>query len=539
MKMIKSRLFLAFLAFSFGYNLQSMEPEKTFPFADLPPEMQYYVVALMSVSSTAKSLQEATDTISALAVTNENLNELLNDPTICLKIIKNLAKQFGCSDQEAAEALGTQEAKRRLDIQQQFFDLCDQDVELFTQADFDDLYELYKKYVDFNFTYYVVFHHEGFNPEKIETTLLMLAIRAENCSLIKILLTLGANSNLANADGYTPLMVAVDTNNKDIVQCLLENSEPHIDLQDSEGKTALMFAVIKNNCSIIKKLLERGADINKTDNSGMTALMIAVGHGHTEAVQCLLQNPYIEINKKDKTGLVAFMYVVGAKQNSCPILQIFLRHGVDINQVDDEGITVLMLAIMVNKMDLFECLVYNRKIAIDQADKKGITPLMWAVRYNNCPMIKILLERGADVNKGDLGGITALMLAAYDGHIETVQCLFDNSTNIAINQRTEEGLTALMFAARGKAHNDYIIKMLLNHGADIDQQDAKGWTALMIAMSMKNKPIIKFLLDAGANPELGTYDGLTPLQLAEQTGDQDIIDLVVDAIKKWGLKKSM
>jgi ankyrin repeat protein len=264
--------------------------------------------------------------------------------------------------------------------------------------------------------------------------------------------------------------------------------------------------------------------------------MIAVGRGHTEAVQCLLQNPYIEINKKDKAGLVAFMYVVGAEQNSCPIVQIFLRHGVDINQVDHEGITVLMLAIMANKMDLFECLVYNRKIAIDQADKKRITPLMWAVRDNNCPMIKILLERGADVHKGDQTGLTALMRAVYDGHIETIQCLLDNA-HVAINQRTEDGLTALMFAAGGKAYNDYVIKMLLSHGADINQQDIKGWTALMIAISIKNKSLIQLLINAGANPELATVDGVTPLQKAEQTGDKEIIDLVANAIKEWGLKK--
>ena len=529
--MIKNRLFIAFLAFGFVSNIQSMEPEKTFPFADLPLEMQQYVVKLMSVTSGAKSLKEAGKTISALAVTNTEWNEVINEPKFCLRIIKNLAQQFGCSEQEAAEALGTQEAKRRLGIQKQFFDMCNQAIKHFKQEDFNNLLEAHGKYVDLNFTYYIAFREEGFEPENIETTLLALAINAENCPLIKILLTHGVNINQTDADGYSLLNIAIDTNNTDIVACILENSKPDIDLQDDEGMTALISAAKKNNCAIIKLLLTYGADINKADYNGVTALMIAANWGNVEAVQCLLRNSHIQMNKRDKFGGTAFMHLAVAEQNSCPMLEIFLRYGADINQADDEGITALMSAIPKNNMNLFECLVYNRTIIIDQPDKRGMTALMWAVRYNNCPMIKILLDRGADVNKRNNSGMTPLMKAAHDGQIDVVQCLFDNA-NVAINQRTQAGLTALMFAVHGRMNNILMINLLLGYGADLNQKDIKGWTALMKAISLKDKPIIKLLLNVGANPKIAADDGLTPLQLAKQTGDKEIIDRVVKAIKK-------
>ena len=105
-------------------------------------------------------------------------------------------------------------------------------------------------------------------------------------------------------------------------------------------------------------------------------------------------------------------------------------------------------------------------------------------------MIKTLLERGADVNKGDRNGKTALMRAAEDGHIETIECLLNNAY-VAINQRTQEGLTALMFAVRGQENNEDIVKIFLRYGADVDQQDIRGRTALMIAITLKKKSIIK------------------------------------------------
>src|SRR5579872_4024263 len=73
------------------------EPTEPFSFTDLPQDIQQTIISLLTINSTAKTLQEAAQTINALAKTNKYLNELINDPKFCLQIIKHLSKQFDCS----------------------------------------------------------------------------------------------------------------------------------------------------------------------------------------------------------------------------------------------------------------------------------------------------------------------------------------------------------------------------------------------------------------------------------------------------------
>ncbi len=524
----QNRLFIAFLALSFVNNTQTMEPEnvkkvgwvalagaaivggyvayqqflsyvhgestEAFPFAYLPPEMQHYIVKLLSVSSNATSVQEAGKTINALAQTNTELNELINDPAFCLKIIKNLAKQFGCSDQEAAEALNTQEAKKRLGIQKKFFNLCfrdDSDDEEF----FNVLYERYKDYLDLNFTCYFFV-----NQKKVTRTYLMIAARNNNCPLINIFLKYGADINIVTTHTLSALMFAVNNECVDAVRCLVAHHHIAINQQTSSGLTACMLAVLKNNCPIIQILLDHGADINQADNDGLIPLVAAVGGKYIDVVRCLLKHPTVLINQQDKAGNTALM-CAAERKGSCPIIKILINHGAKINQVNHEGWTPLMFAVAHQQLEAVQCLLEYPTVAVNHQTHKGHTALIFAVKKNNCPLIKILLEYGADINRATFAGGTALGIAAFFNQIEAVQCLLSYS-NVAI-----------------------------------DAQDEDGVTALMAAITQKNKVIIRLLLNAGANPELATVAGVTPLQATEKTGDKEIIDLIVNAIGEWVLKE--
>src|SRR5260221_7134031 len=128
---------------------QSYPPESQF--TSLPKEIQQTVIAFLSARNSATTLADAARAINSLAQVNTQLNELISDPVFCLQIIKHLAQQFDCSDETAAAALQTTEAKHRLAVQKQF-------EQLFTHSEFNEelfneLYEKYKNYVDLNFTY--------------------------------------------------------------------------------------------------------------------------------------------------------------------------------------------------------------------------------------------------------------------------------------------------------------------------------------------------------------------------------------------------
>ena len=149
------------------------------------------------------------------------------------------------------------------------------------------------------------------------------AVRWSKDSALQLVLEKGADANLANEEGRTPLSIAAsegkhtgmgillkqpninldqrDENSKtptmyaseaNQTQCLklLLASRPTLEAQDKEGRTALSFAAIKGNKIPAKLLLKAGANINTQDRKGNTPLALAAEHNHDVVARFLLEN---------------------------------------------------------------------------------------------------------------------------------------------------------------------------------------------------------------------------------------------------------
>lgn len=90
---------------------------------------------------------------------------------------------------------------------------------------------------------------------------------------------------------------------------------------------------------------------------------------------------------------------------------------------------------------------------------------------------ELLLDRGANVNARDNAGVTALMLAARNGHTALLRRLLDRGATV--EARTRDGWTALTYAA-WTGHPD-VARRLLTAGADPALTDRSGWSPLMYA----------------------------------------------------------
>src|SRR5262249_22678998 len=142
------------------------------------------------------------------------------------------------------------------------------------------------------------------------------------------------------------------------------------------------------------------------------------------------------------------------------------------------------------------------------------TALMWAVAARRPDIVRILLDRGADVrarsaitrvtvNRGDPNDI----YTAYVGEVPL------------------GGSTALLFAAR---HGDTAsARLLLDHGAEVNDKAPDGSTALVIAAHSGHGGTAAFLLERGANPnDIG--GGYTALHAAVLRGDLDLVKSLLD-----------
>jgi ankyrin repeat protein len=127
---------------------------------------------------------------------------------------------------------------------------------------------------------------------------------------------------------------------------------------------------------------------------------------------------------------------------------------------------------------------------------------MEAVKSGDSAAVKLLLDRGAEVNIKTGEGRTALMEAASRGHTATVQKLLDKDADI--KAKDNSGNTALMNAV--VSGNLQTVKILLNAGLDVNAESEYGWTPLVFASAFGHPEIVQAILDEGG--DISEYGGM-------------------------------
>lgn len=163
-------------------------------------------------------------------------------------------------------------------------------------------------------------------------------------------------------------------------------------------------------------------------------------------------------------------------------------------------------------------------------DKDGqgsrYTPLMEAAGYGHLPVLRTLVDAGADVHSRSHGGFTALYLAADDGHTAIVTALLRAKADKDAKTNTNE--TPLMRAAKG-GHQP-VVEALMAAGADLNvrETDAPYSTALDRAVAGGHNRVVKALTDQGVdvNAQGGHDFGGSALHLAR---GGEVVDLLVNA----------
>eukprot|EP01114_Cavostelium_apophysatum_P001950 TRINITY_DN11707_c0_g1_i1.p1 TRINITY_DN11707_c0_g1~~TRINITY_DN11707_c0_g1_i1.p1 ORF type:complete len:526 (+),score=54.31 TRINITY_DN11707_c0_g1_i1:62-1639(+) len=139
-----------------------------------------------------------------------------------------------------------------------------------------------------------------------------------------------------------------------------------------------------------------------------------------------------------------------------------------------------------------------------------IIPLLLASEFGHLPVVKLLLERGADVNQDSHHEVTALHVAARNGHADIVTLLLAHNANVhAVNFERE---TALHRAATGRHIS--VIDALLSAGADVNAVASGGETPLHCASREGHVEAVNYLLQRNANVHAVSSYKETPLHRA-------------------------
>lgn len=153
-------------------------------------------------------------------------------------------------------------------------------------------------------------------------------------------------------------------------------------------------------------------------------------------------------------------------------------------------------------------------------------PLHKATHDGDLEQVHALIDAGADLNVQGDNGETPLILAILEGHASVVSLLIDGGADI--QARNKGGFTPLHAAAYANAVE--IAEQLLGSGADInDQMNKAGGTALSVASEEGHSGVVKVLINHGADLEAGERNGYTPLTRALWRGQKDVVALLQEA----------
>jgi ankyrin repeat protein len=159
-----------------------------------------------------------------------------------------------------------------------------------------------------------------------------------------------------------------------------------------------------------------------------------------------------------------------------------LKAGVDPNSRDEKGNPLLVIAMREKSADVATLLINDQRTDLDATNAAGENGMMIASLQGLTPMVKLLIDKDAEVNKK---GWAPLHYAATNGHDDIVQILLDASAYV--DAESPNGTTPLMMAARGG--HITTCKVLLDGGADVRLKNQLGMTAVDFAMQSNQKEI--------------------------------------------------
>jgi ankyrin repeat protein len=239
----------------------------------------------------------------------------------------------------------------------------------------------------------------GFDPNAATkpagTTALMLA--APDIDKMKLLLDRGANADARAANRYSALLVAANYPGSSAAVNLLLDHGATVRLPKGQGAPQfnghpILLAAFAGNADVIDRLHKAGDRVDdKMNLLGMfpvtPLLMLATTH-RTDSVRALLDA------------------------------------GAQVDEADDDGISVLAWAAIANRIDLARLLI-QRGADVNHIDKKGMTPLLYAasVDFGDSAMIDLLLKSGAHAGARTPNGQTALDLARQYQHTHLLASL--------------------------------------------------------------------------------------------------------------------
>uniref|UniRef100_A0A674N186 Euchromatic histone-lysine N-methyltransferase 2 n=1 Tax=Takifugu rubripes TaxID=31033 RepID=A0A674N186_TAKRU len=226
-----------------------------------------------------------------------------------------------------------------------------------------------------------------------------------------------------------------------VLLMLMESIDPSYQPDAQNKRCALHAAAQRGLLDICYMLVQAGANVDAQDKDLRTPLVEAIINNHIEVARYLIQS------------------------------------GACVYHVVEDGYTGLHHAAKLGNLEIVNMLLETGQVDVNAQDSGGWTPIIWAAEHKHLDVIKVLLNRGADVNIADKELNVCLHWAAYAGSVDIAELVLN--AGCSLSSVNTHGDTPLHIASR----EGYLecVRLFLSRGADIDIMNREGDTPLTLA----------------------------------------------------------
>ena len=347
---------------------------------------------------------------------------------------------------------------------------------------------------------------------KLKLSSLHIAARYGHLKVVQVLVEQGADIEARTSEGLTPLAMAASEGFANIVEFLL-NQGANTNSQCDKNITPLSAAACFGRTAVVQVLLKHNADTTLLDDGSKTAIHSAVLSENPEILKLILEANPKALNHPNIVNSITPPVITVCKRGNLAMLETMLQYNADINTVDKYHITPLIVACIDGNVKLIDTLV-KHGAKIDQVVPVVGTPLHAAIERGQKQAAEKLLQLGLPPDTIDTNGITPLMKAIEFERIEIAELLLKYGANVSL-EHPKTGRPPLHRAA---ARNETeMLKLLLAHGADINQCTSQGSTALHLAATFGSADAIDLLCTKNGKVNIQNVIGCTPLAAANQS----------------------
>ncbi|ORX49634.1 ankyrin [Piromyces finnis] len=388
-------------------------------------------------------------------------------------------------------------------------------------------------------------------------------VEKDNVNMLKQIIPKIIDIHVKDINKYTPLVYAVESKNKEIIDYLIKcgasweelksidinielfKSFIHLQLpniltifnnnilkihQKDENKDSMLIYSIQHGCEkVVKYLIDKGADINEQNGSGDVPLSIAIKKRKVDSFKLLIDNG---ADKSFTNNSNESLYDINKKYNNTEYQKVYIQINSILNHSikNDNNYSSIKLAIISNNIIVVKELLEKDPANIESINK-NIEIFKILVKKNSIEMIKCLVEHHLNVNAKDSQGFTPLIYAIMEENEMIIKYLITNGSNLTsinhINIESELFKSILKMDKSENLQSFHLLNIIYHNSIKGNQNDNNYDPIICFSIIHGKESLVQYLIDQGADVNSYSRSYKCPLILAIQTAKENIVKCLI------------